>query len=75
MDTQGLIIIYVILIALTIVFAAMKKTSWWSLMGVVIMPIIFLFVIWDVLRSLSETGEGQAEGQTDAQAESHGHNQ
>lgn len=72
MDTQALIILYLILVALTIVFAALKKTSWWSILGVAVIPIFFLFVLWDVLQSLSQPAAAEGDPGIEGQPEKPG---
>jgi adenylate cyclase len=51
-EILGIIVLYALCIVLTIFFAATKKTTWWNLPGVVLIgPIYFIFVLWDVFRS------------------------
>ena len=68
-DYAGLLVIYGILLILTIVLAAMKKTTWFSLIGVAIIPPYFLFVIWDAIASSGEESEEEAEGQGNVESE------
>ncbi len=51
METNTLIIIYGLLLVTTIVLVVMKKTHWGSIIGVALMPIYFIWVLWDALRS------------------------
>ncbi len=54
METNTLIFIYVLLLVITIVLVILKKTSWPSIIGVAIMPIYFLFVIFDAATHKNE---------------------
>jgi hypothetical protein len=60
-NTATILYIYAILMILTIILAAMKKTTWWSLLGVGIMPPYFLFVILDAIQSSGAQPEDEAE--------------
>jgi hypothetical protein len=51
METNTLIIIYVLLLVMTIVLVVMKKTHWGSIIGVALMPIYFIWVLLDAVRS------------------------
>ncbi|NQU84775.1 MAG: HEAT repeat domain-containing protein [Mariniphaga sp.] len=55
METQTLIIIYIILVVITIVFVVLKKTTWFSIIGVALFPIYFLFVLYDAFRTSDNT--------------------
>ena len=57
---EVLLVLYVLIIIVTILFAAKKKTSWFSIFGVIFMPIYFLFVLWDVFRSAQREEKPQA---------------
>lgn len=59
METRTLIIIYILLLVITIILVIAKKTHWSSLIGVALFPIYFLWVLFDLGRSSSETSEDQ----------------
>ena len=71
MDSEYLpfLFLYCILLILTIVLAAMKKTTWFSIIGVAIIPPYFLFVIWDAIAASGKQSEKEAEGQGDEESE------
>lgn len=45
------VLVYLVLLATTVVLVFMKKTHWGSIVGVAIMPIYFLWVLWDLTQS------------------------
>lgn len=51
MDTEIFLAIYILLLAITIILVAMKKTHWGSIIGVAIIPIYFIWVLIDACRS------------------------
>jgi Ca2+/Na+ antiporter len=51
METNTLIIIYILLLVTTIVLVAVKKTHWASIIGVALLPIYFIWVLLDAFRS------------------------
>lgn len=53
---QSFLIVYVLLLVATIMFAIKKKTHWSSIIMVALLPICFIFVLWDAFRS-SDTGK------------------
>ena len=68
-DYAAWFFLYGILLILTVVLAAMKKTTWYSLIGVAIIPPYFLFVIWDAISSSGEESEEEPEGQGSEESE------
>ncbi|MFG1691123.1 hypothetical protein ACGF5M_03015 [Gemmatimonadota bacterium] len=68
-DYAAWFFLYGILLILTVVLAAMKKTTWFSLIGVAIIPPYFLFVIWDAIAASGEQSEEEPEGQDNGESE------
>jgi len=68
---QFVFVVYILLLVATIVFVVMKKTHWSSIIMTGIMPICFLFVLWDALyvhrsRNPGKQGDsGPGEGMSD----------
>jgi len=56
---EVLLVFYVLFIILTIYFAVTKKTSWLSLLGVIIFPIYFIWVLVDAFRTSQKKEESK----------------
>ena len=56
-----LLVLYVLSILLTIFFAAKKKTHWSAIIGVIIFPIYFFFVLWDVFKAAQKEEKPKTE--------------
>jgi hypothetical protein len=68
-DYAAWLYVYGILLILTVMLAAMKKTTWYSLIGVAIIPPYFLFVIWDAIAASGKESEGETKGQSNGESE------
>jgi len=51
MEMQTWLIIYILLLVTTIILVVMKKTHWGSIIGVALIPIYFIWVLFDASRS------------------------
>jgi hypothetical protein len=54
LDIITYLIIYIVLLAITIVLVIMKKTHWGSIIGVALIPIYFIWVLIDIFKSGSK---------------------
>ena len=50
MEPKTFIVIYILLLVTTIVLVVMKRTHWFSIIGVALMPIYFIWVLLDACR-------------------------
>lgn len=54
MEPKTLLILYFLLLATTVILVIMKKTHWFSIIGVALLPLYFFWVLRDLSLSVRE---------------------
>ncbi|MCK4462552.1 MAG: hypothetical protein KAW46_12155 [candidate division Zixibacteria bacterium] len=62
---EAFVVLYVVAILVTAFLAAKGKTSWFSLVGVIIMPVYFMWVLVDALSSTKEKESQEEQPQSE----------
>ena len=57
MGLETVLGLYIILLAITIILVIMKKTHWFSMIGVALLPLYFFWVLLDLRRTVVEEAE------------------